>query len=47
MYFVVSQFMHVFVPKRIPVYNLGILFHITPKHIPIKDRWENRDFTIN
>ena len=46
MYFVVSQFMHAFVPTKIPVYNLGVLFHIVPKHIPISERWECRDFKV-
>lgn len=47
MYFIMSQFMHAFVPNRVPVYNLGVLFHIIPKQIPIKERWECRDFKVN
>ena len=46
MYFVVSQFIHAFVPAKIPIYNLGVLFHIVPKHIPISERWECRDFKV-
>ncbi len=46
MYFIMSQFMHVFVPTKIPVNNLGIIFHIIPKTIPIKERWEVRDFKV-
>lgn len=46
MYFVISQFMHVFVPAKIPIYNLGVLFYIVPKHIPISERWECRDFKV-
>ena len=45
MYFVMSQFMHVFVPKKIPVNNLGLIFHAIPRPIPIAERWEARDFT--
>ncbi len=45
MYFMMSQFMHVFVPKKIPVNNLGLIFHVIHRPIPIAERWEARDFT--
>ena len=45
--FLLSMFMHSSIPKRIPINNLGLVFHIFPNNIPIKDRWESRDFTIN
>ena len=46
MYFVLSQCMHSFVPTKIPIYKLGLLFHEIPKHIPVKERWESRDFKV-
>ena len=37
MYFVLSQFMHSFVPTKIPIYKLGLLFHEIPKHIQVEN----------